>query len=102
MEQVAKEVLVTSRGSGIAPRDKDPRVFGQRSPSQRWNKRGYSIFLHTLVWDRGASFGPRVLHGHLPLHRQAKEARLWAEAEDEAHRQGRWGLRACLRHHTIG
>ena len=25
------------------------------------------------------------LHGHLPLHRQAREARSWAEAEDEAH-----------------
>ena len=93
MQQVAREVRVTSRGSGIAPRDRDPRVLGQRSPSQCWDRRGYSIFLHTLVWVRGASFGPRVLQGHLPLHRQAREARLWAKAEDEAHRQGRQGFR---------
>ena len=40
-----------------------------------------------------ASFSPKLLHGHLPLHRQARGARLWDEAEDEAHRQGRQGLR---------
>ena len=74
---------------GIAPRDRDPRVSGQRSPSQRWDRREYSIFLHTLVHARRASIIFRELHGHLPLHRQAGKARLWAEAEDEAHRLGR-------------
>ena len=67
----------------MAPRDRDPRVSGQRSPSQQWDRRGYSIFLHTLVWVRGASFSPRVLHRHILLHRQARGARLWVEAEDE-------------------
>ena len=34
---------------GIAPRDRDPKVSGQHSPNQRWDKRGYSIFLHITV-----------------------------------------------------
>ena len=73
---------------GIAPKDKDPRVLGQRSPSQWWDRRGYSIFLHTLVQARGASISFRELHGHLLLHRQARQAKLWAKAEVEAHRKG--------------
>ena len=28
----------------------------------------------------------RVLHGHPTFHRQAREARVWVKAEDEAHR----------------
>ena len=67
---------------GISPRDRDPRVSGQHSPSQRWDRRGYNIFLHSPVQAKGASISFRELHGHLPLHRQAREARLWAEAED--------------------
>ena len=74
---------------GIAPRDRDPRVSGQRSPSHQWDRRGYNIFLHTLVHARRASIIFRELHGHLPSHRQAREARLWAEAEDETQRLGR-------------
>ena len=31
------------------PRDRDPRVMGQRSPSQRWDRKGYCIFLHNPV-----------------------------------------------------
>ena len=73
----------------IAPRERDPRVSGQHSPSQRWDKSGSSIFLHPLVWVRGSSISLKELHGHLPLHRQAREDRSWAEVEDEAHRQGR-------------
>ena len=45
------------------PRDRDPRVLGQRSPSQRWDRRGYSIFLHTSIQARGASISFRELHG---------------------------------------
>ena len=30
---------------------------------------------------------------HLTFHRQAREARVWVEAEDEAHRQGHQGSR---------
>ena len=85
------------------PKDKDPRVSGQHSPSQRWDKRGYSIFLHSPVQVKGASISFRELHGHLPLHRQAREARLYAEVEDEAHRQGRQGFRgvSMLSHHRL-
>ena len=51
------------------------------------------LHLHSLVHARGASFSLKELHGHLPLHRQAKEARLGAEAEDKAHMQGHQGFR---------
>ena len=40
-----------------------------------------------------ASFNFRELHGHLTFHRQAREARVWVEAEGEAHRQGHQGFR---------
>ena len=85
------------------PRDRDPKVSVQRSPSQRWDRRGYSIFLHLPVQAKGASISFRELHGHLPLHRQAREARLWAEAEDEAHRQGHQGFRGVSTpsHHQL-
>ena len=39
-----------------------------------------------MIHVKGASFSFRELHGHLPLHKQAIEGRVWAEAEDEAHR----------------
>ena len=70
---------------GIAPKDRDPRVLRQHNPSQRWDRRGYNIIIHIPVQARGASFSLRELQGHLPLYRQAREASLWAEAEDEAH-----------------
>ena len=61
------------------------------------------MFLHTPVQARGASFSLKELHGHLPLHKQAREARLWVEAEDEAHRQGRQGFRGVSTpsHHRL-
>ena len=85
------------------PRDRDPRVLEQRSPSQRWDRSGYSIFLHPLVWVKGAIISLRELHGHLLLHRQAREVRLWAKAKDEAHRQGRQGFRGVSKplHHRL-
>ena len=88
---------------GIAPRDRDPRVSRQHSPSQRWDRRGYSIFLHSPIQARGASISFRELHGHLPLHRQAREARLLAEAEDEVHWQGHQGFRGVSTpsHHRL-
>ena len=88
---------------GIAPRDRDPRVSEQRSPSQLWDRSGYSLFLHPLVWVRGASISPKELHRRIPLHRQVRGARLWAEAEDEAHRQGRQGFRGVSTpsHHRL-
>ena len=51
------------------------------------------MFLHNLVQIKGASFSFRELHGHLPFHRQVREAMLGAEAEDEAHKQGRQEFR---------
>ena len=65
-----------SRAATIRARDMDSRVSGQHSPSQLQDRRGYSIFLHNPVQARGASFSFRELHGHLPLHRQAREARV--------------------------
>ena len=47
------------------------------------------MFLHGAVQAREASLSFRELHGHLTFHRQAREARVWVEAEDEAHKQGR-------------
>ena len=46
------------------------------------------MFLHNTVHVRGATLSFRELHGHLTFHRQAREARVWVEAEDEAQRQG--------------
>ena len=47
---------------------------------------GQSLFLHALVRVRGTSTSPRVLYRRLPLHRHAREAKVWAELEDRAHR----------------
>ena len=47
------------------------------------------MFLHNVVQAREASLSFRELHGHLTFNRQAREARVWVEAEDEAHRHGR-------------
>ena len=46
---------------------------------------------------------PRELHRLLPVHRQARGARLWAEAEDEAYRQGRQGFKSVSTpsHHRL-
>ena len=44
------------------------------------------LFLHTLVRVQGTSTSLKVLHRRLPLHRQAREARVWAEAEERAYR----------------
>ena len=52
---------------------------------------------------RGASISFKELHMHLPLHRPAREARLWAEVENEAYRQGRQGFRGVSppSHHRL-
>ena len=51
------------------------------------------MFLHSAVQAREASLSFRKLQGHLTFHRQAREARVWVEAEDEVHRQGHQGSR---------
>ena len=61
------------------------------------------MFLHLPVRARGASFSFRELHGHLSLHRQAREEKLWAEAEDEAYKKGRQEFRGVSTpsHHQL-
>ena len=51
------------------------------------------MLLHSAVQAREANLSFKELHGHLTFHRQAREARVWVEAEDEAHRQGHQGSR---------
>ena len=51
------------------------------------------MFLHSAVQAREASLSFRELHGHLTFHRQAREARVWVEAADEARRQGHQGFK---------
>ena len=51
------------------------------------------MFLHSAVQAREANLSFRELHGHLTFHRQAREARVWVEGEDETHRQGNQGSR---------
>ena len=51
------------------------------------------MFLHSTVQATRASLSFRVLHGHPTFHRKAREARVWVEAEGEAHRQGHQGSR---------
>ena len=55
--------------------------------------RGYNTFLHITVQARGASLSFKELCGHPTFHKQAREARVWVEVEDEAHRQGHQGSR---------
>ena len=65
-------------------------VLGRRSSSHRWDKRGLSLFLLTLVWVRGTSFSCRVLHKHL---RQYRWARVWVEVKYKAHKPRLRGTR---------
>ena len=51
------------------------------------------MLLHSTVHAREASLSFRELRGHPTFHRQAREARVWVKAEDEAHRQGCQGSR---------
>ena len=52
------------------PRGKDPRISKWRTPSHQWEKREHSLFLHPLVWVRGASINSRVPHHLLVLRRR--------------------------------
>ena len=51
------------------------------------------MFLHSAVQAREANLSFRELHGHLTFHMQVREARVWVEVEDEAHRMGHQGFR---------
>ena len=61
--------------------------------SHQWGMHRHTLFLPTPLWAREDSTGPRVLHKHLLLHRQAGWARAWIEVEDRAHRPGLQGPR---------
>ena len=47
--------ITSSPDRGIAPRDRDPEVWGQCSLSQLRDRSKYILFLHTLIWVRGTS-----------------------------------------------
>ena len=68
------------------PRGKDSRVVGHHSPSHQWDAHRHRLFLLSLVWVRGNSISRRVLHKHLLQHRQAREARVWVDVGDKAHK----------------
>ena len=70
---------------GITLKGKDPSVSGQRSPSHQWDRHGHNLFLLTPAWARRTDISPRVLHKHLLLYRQAREARVWVEVKDRAY-----------------
>ena len=73
--------------------------MGHRSPSHQWDVHRHNWFLLILVWARGTGINLKVLHEHLLLHRQAREARAWVE--DRAHRPGlQWhrGMSTPLQH----
>ena len=72
----------------IALNGKDPKVMGRHSPSHQWDMHKRSLFLPTPPWAREDSISPKVLHKHLLFHKQAREARVWVEVGDRAHRLG--------------
>ena len=67
------------------------------------NGTGTNTLCSTPMRVRGTSLSPRVLHRSLLLHRQAKEARVWVEAEDRAHKLRRKGPRGLSipSHHKL-
>ena len=69
--------------------------MGHRNPSHQWDVHKHDMFLLTSVQVRGIDISLRVLHKHLLHHKQAREARVWVEVGDKAHRSGLQGPRAC-------
>ena len=59
---------------------------GTPCPSHEWDAHGHRLSLLSLVWVGGNSISRRVLRKHLLQHRQAREARVWVEVGDKAHR----------------
>ena len=49
---------------------------------------GHSLFLLTPMQARGTNISLKVLHKHLLHHRHAREAKVWVEVGDRAHRFG--------------
>ena len=49
-------------------------TMGHRSPNQRWDRRGYSIFLHSPVLARGASISFKDLHVGVLMRRDNSRA----------------------------
>ena len=85
------------------PQRQGSQGFGTtQSKSAVGQERIQYILPHPSTGQR-ANISFRELHGHLLLHRQARGARLWVEAEDKAHRQGRQGFRggSTPSHHRL-
>ena len=62
--------------------------MGHPSPSHQWDMHKRSLFLPTLIWAKGISIIPKVLHKHLLLRKHAKWVGAWVEVEGRAHRPG--------------
>ena len=77
--------------------------MGQHNPNRQWDMHGHSLFLLTPARARGTSISPKVLQKRLLLHKQAKEARVWVEAEDRASIPGLQGPRGMSTplHHRL-
>ena len=95
----------STRGAGVSSKRKESQSSSSSGKKKRASSScGFQDRGHPgQGWIRGASISFKELHGHLPLHRQAREARLWAEAEDKAHRQGCQGFRGVSTpsHHRL-
>ena len=75
------------------PQRQGSQGFGTSQSQSVAGQERIQTFLHSTVPATRASLSFRVLHGHPTFHRQAQEARVWAEVEDEAHRQVHQGSR---------
>ena len=87
--------------AGLPSEARIPGFLGRNSHNHQWDMHRHSLFLLTPVRARGTSISPKVLHMHLLLHKQAREARVWVEVEDRAHKprlKGPRGVSTPLHH----
>ena len=77
--------------------------MGHYSLSHQWDVHRHSMFLLTPVQVKGTDISLRVLHKNLLHHRQVREARVWVEVRDRAHRSGLQGPRGVSTslHHKL-
>ena len=74
--------------------------MGHLSPNHQWDQCRHRLFPLNPVRARGTSISLRVLYRSLLLH---KEAMVWAEAEDKAHKPRLQGFRGVSMpsHHRL-
>ena len=84
---------------GIAPRDRDPRVLGQRSPNQRWDRSGYNISLHSPEEPVSVS---KSYTGTSRYTGRPERPDYGLRQRTRPTSRGVRGSGACLRHHTTG